>query len=659
MSTRNVTLRRAAAGLALLLLSALPACAAEFIRSFDADVAVAKDGELTVTETIRVRAEHNAIRHGIFRDFPLFFRDADGSQHEVTFSILSLSRDGYAEPYHTERLSGFVRIYAGAKDTLVSYGEHTYVLRYRTGRQLRWFDGKAELNWNVTGNFWNFPIYAARYRLRLAGNAKVGRWTAYTGRLGARGIDWAGGVDYDGTLSVMATRALNPGEGLTVVAELPDGAVEPPNASTQLWYRLFDYRRWIFGSLGFLLVLGYYFAAWEAVGRDPKAGTVIPLFHPPAGVSPALANYIRDWGFGREKWRAFTAACLSLAVGGLVRLKQNGKALTLEATGQKPDGGSDKLPAGERAIYSWVNEMGAATIDQAHGERVAKVGDEFTKSIEAENRNRFFRRNFGFVVVGFAMTALVVVSVFAFGGLADEDVGLIVALGAVGFIGTMFSVQMLHMPSAGGFALSKLVRVIVSIAFVVVFISFAANILQGLFHGSASQALPMLRKLVESYPFPIVLVTTFAALNGLFVFLMRAPTALGRPVMDQLKGFRLYLETAEADRLNMQAPELTAERFEALLPYAVALDVEKPWAQAFAAALRRAHPEDADPMRRYQPGWVSGGGSWSSGDFGGAVASTVGGVSGAFAGAVPASSSGFGGGGGSGGGGGGGGGGGW
>ena len=44
MSTRNVTLRRAAAGLALLLLSALPACAAEFIRSFDADVAVAKDG---------------------------------------------------------------------------------------------------------------------------------------------------------------------------------------------------------------------------------------------------------------------------------------------------------------------------------------------------------------------------------------------------------------------------------------------------------------------------------------------------------------------------------------------------------------------------------------------------------------------------------------
>jgi hypothetical protein len=150
----------------------------------------------------------------------------------------------------------------------------------------------------------------------------------------------------------------------------------------------------------------------------------------------------------------------------------------------------------------------------------------------------------------------------------------------------------------------------------------------------------------------------FAALNGLFFYLMRAPTALGRPIMDQLAGFRLYLETAESDRLNLQAPELTADRFEALLPYAVALDVEKPWADAFVAALRRVHPNDADPMRHYQPTWSSGG--WSSGDFGRAVSSSVSSVSSALASAVPVSSgsSGFSG-GGSGGGGGGGGGGGW
>lgn len=664
MSARvgRVAIRTLAAALALLCMSAAPGFAAEFIHSFDSDAVLAKDGELTVTETIRVRAEHRAIRHGIYRDFPLVFRDAAGNLHEVPFSILGLSRDGRPEAYHTERLRNFIRIYAGAKDALVPYGDHTYVLRYRTGRQVRWFEGKPELNWNVTGNFWNFPIAAARYRLHLADNARPLRWTAYTGRLGARGIDWQGGIGADGVLTVVSTRVLRPGEGLTVVAELPAAAVDPPTAGTLLWYQLFDYRNWIFGGLGFLLVLGYYFAAWEKVGRDPKGGVIIPLFHPPAGISPALANYIRDWGFGREKWRAFTAAALSLAVRGLVRFNKSEEALTLEATGKQPPGGAASLPAGERAIFSWVNEMGAATIDKAHGERVAKVGLAFTKNIEAESRNRYFRKNFGLVVVGLIMTALVIVGVFVFGGLSSDDIGLVIGLAIAGFVGTIIIAQLLRSAFGGGATLNVLLRTVVTLAVVLVMLSAGLNMLQGLFRGSARDALPMLRAAVAYYPFPLVLVTAFAALNGLFVYLMRAPTALGRPIMDQLKGFRLYLETAEADRLNMQgAPEITAERFEALLPYAVALDVEKPWAHAFAAALRRAHPEDADPMRHYRPGWVAGAGTWSADDFSSGMASTVAGVSSAFASAVPASSgsSGFGGGGGSGGGGGGGGGGGW
>ena len=99
-------------------------------------------------------------------------------------------------------------------------------------------------------------------------------------------------------------------------------AVDPPSANTLLWYELFDNRQWIIGGIGFLVVLIYYFAAWEAVGRDPRPGTIIPLFHPPHGISPALANYIHNWGLGREKWRAFTAAALSLAVRGLVHVRQ-------------------------------------------------------------------------------------------------------------------------------------------------------------------------------------------------------------------------------------------------------------------------------------------------------------------------------------------------
>jgi uncharacterized membrane protein len=107
----------------------------------------------------------------------------------------------------------------------------------------------------------------------------------------------------------------------------------------------------------------------------------------------------------------------------------------------------------------------------------------------------------------------------------------------------------------------------------------------------------------------------------------------------------------------LQAPEITANRFESLLPYAVALDVEKPWSDAFGAALRRAHPDDPDPMSSYQPRWSAGSG-WSGSNLGSTISSSVASMSSALASSVPVSSgsSGFGGGGGSGGGGGGGGG---
>jgi uncharacterized membrane protein len=162
-----------------------------------------------------------------------------------------------------------------------------------------------------------------------------------------------------------------------------------------------------------------------------------------------------------------------------------------------------------------------------------------------------------------------------------------------------------------------------------------------------------------SYPFPFALVGSLATLNGLFLYLLKAPTATGRPLMDQIAGFRMYLETAESPRLNTGAPEITAERFEQILPYAVALDVEKPWSNAFAAALQKAYPND-DPSKHYQPRWNTTG--WSNTGFGNAMSSTVAATSSALASAMPPSSSGssgFSGGGGSGGGGGGGGGGGW
>ncbi len=156
-------------------------------------------------------------------------------------------------------------------------------------------------------------------------------------------------------------------------------------------------------------------------------------------------------------------------------------------------------------------------------------------------------------------------------------------------------------------------------------------------------------------------------MNIVFYHLLKAPTADGRHVMDGIEGFRMYLATAEGDRLNsLQEPERTPELFERYLPYALALDVENRWAERFAGILAKAETPagGGSGSSTYSPAWYHGTsfGTLGAAAFGASLGSSL---SSAFSSAssAPGSSSGSSGGGGgggsSGGGGGGGGGGGW
>jgi hypothetical protein len=176
--------------LLLLFCFTLPAAAAERILDYHSDITVTRNGDLDVTEIIRVQAEGYKIRHGIYRDFPTrYARPVSlpsfvpvelrrfigqltgdlGPSREVGFKILGVTRDGQPEPYHTKSLSNGVRIYIGSRSTNVTPGVHTYRIRYRTDRQLGFFKDHDELYWNVTGTGWDFPIDHASATVHLPG----------------------------------------------------------------------------------------------------------------------------------------------------------------------------------------------------------------------------------------------------------------------------------------------------------------------------------------------------------------------------------------------------------------------------------------------------------------------------------------------------------
>jgi len=136
----------------------------------------------------------------------------------------------------------------------------------------------------------------------------------------------------------------------------------------------------------------------------------------------------------------------------------------------------------------------------------------------------------------------------------------------------------------------------------------------------------------------------------LFYFLLPAYSIEGRKLQDGIEGLGQYLSVAEKDDLaRMKAPPQTPQEFARFLPYAVALDVEKTWAERFAAVLGAAAVAAA--VKDY---YDSGSGSHDFGSFSGSLSSLSDTVSSAST--PPGSSSGSDGGGGSSGGGGGGGG---
>ncbi len=157
---------------------------------------------------------------------------------------------------------------------------------------------------------------------------------------------------------------------------------------------------------------------------------------------------------------------------------------------------------------------------------------------------------------------------------------------------------------------------------------------------------------------PAIITVLILMLFSLIVFarLIRAPTREGRALLDEIEGLKLYMRVAERQELasirSPDEPPLDAKRYEAMLPFAVALGVEDAWTEKFTVAAGAAAAAEAANNIT----WYSGRGPISNlGDFSSAIGSSLSSTI-SSASSPPGSSSGSGGGGSSGGGGGGGGG---
>ena len=562
---------------AVLLLLAIPALAPadERILEFHSDIMVMQDGWIEVTETIKVRAEGDRIRRGIYRDFPTEYYDKLGNRYVVDFQPFAVMRNDAREPFKVVEYRNGIRTYFGRSDRYIDHGIHTYRFRYRASRMLGFFDNHDELYWNVTGFDWAFPIDRGSATVRFDFDVPAGsiETEAYTGPYGSSAQEYTSHVDADGVAHFEANAPLGALNGLTIVAMWPKGFVAEPTTLDRAAWILKDNVGLVILLVGFAGVLAYAIPVWSRYGKDPEEGVIVTRYKPPRGYSPASLRYIRQMYYDDK---TMTAAILSLAVKGYLRINDLGSKHTL--FNLEPGSEAPLLATGEAELYEALFKNGKRVVlEQDNHALLGGARTAHRASLTKDYKRHYFRLN-----------------------------------------------GLLNLPS--------------------VLIALASTGLAILLGGRLSIAM-------------IAVIVALILTAAFFGVIMRRPTQRGRKVLDEMLGFKDYLEVAEKDEMNLRnPPEKTPQLFEAYLPFALALGVEQEWSEKFASMLAAIRGPDG---RGYQPSWYSG--TWNSSSISRNIGSVSSGLGSAISSSVtpPGSSSGGGGGGFSGGGGGGGGGGGW
>jgi hypothetical protein len=389
-----------------LVATAAAVAQSERIRSFDSNITVNSDRSMLVVETIAVEAAGVDIRHGIYRDFPTRYRDRIGNRYSVLFEIVSVRRDGKPESYHTEDLEDGVRVYFGSSGYELPEGPHTYQFTYRVDRELGFFRDHDELYWNVTGLGWKFPIDMATATILLPPNvrSRITELRGYTGYKDEKSHAYTVRRDEDGN-PVFQADNLAAHQGLAIVVTWPKGLITEPTAEEKRAWFIAENKPTILGLAGMIVVFLYYLMIWGMFGKDPKHGTIVPLYEPPDNMSPAVVRFLERMGFDEK---AFTAGIMGLAAKGYLTIEQDeSKTYKLVRKSKTPN--ESGLSGDEKTLARILFADGSPLVlKNVNHELLSRARKNLENNLHATMEKGYFVTNGRYILPGSILSLLAV-----------------------------------------------------------------------------------------------------------------------------------------------------------------------------------------------------------------------------------------------------------
>jgi hypothetical protein len=214
-----------------------------------------------------------------------------------------------------------------------------------------------------------------------------------------------------------------------------------------------------------------------------------------------------------------------------------------------------------KEVFEWDEPVKLTHLD-------GRLAEKIERSLQKQLGIQYLSRNLGWVVVGLvasgAATAWIALSMNLFG---DDRFEALIMAAFTGLTVSMLGAWGAYLLDRNQQALKLAIR--------------------GIYR---RRALLLVLMLVCLYPalwyFLMRTITpTFASITLLVVLVntLAAPqlsgyTAAGRRLMDEIRGFREFLQRVEQDRLDrLNPPDRTVQADHEYLPYAIALDVREAW----------------------------------------------------------------------------------
>lgn len=434
-------------------------------------------------------------------------------------------------------------------------GAHVYRVAYTVGHALLFHENYLQLYWNVTGTDWEIPIRSAGATLTLPTGTPLENVTT-TSYAGPRGV---AGTTQSATADAQGRFVFTTGTlnpGSGLTIDVAIPRAALPVAPPTFAGRL---GRFLWDNKLAALPLAtllFMILLWYRIGRDPRRGVIAPAFEPPSNLGAGAAGVLVD---DRMDLRDVSAMVIGLAVGGYLAIREDAP---------DRDTMADKARAwisGATSKYTFVrgkrSPEGLSPAERALYDAI--FPDDQTKETSLDSlENRFYKN-------------LPTIKLRLFSELIEKKL-------------YARNPERVRASYAGwGGAL------------------IAAGVGVGIFFASLYAGVAV-------------------ALSGLVVLsfspIMPRKTQAGSAALMDVLGLSEYIHRAEVDRMEFtDAPAKSPERFEKLLPYAVALGLTSIWVKQFEGLLREP------------PQWYSGAPTFNPGLFGMSLGRLTSGMQSTFA----------------------------